>query len=276
MPIHNNKIAIIGAGWLGQPLALSLQQQQYDVTVSCTQAAKAQQLSSLGIHAVNAILTDKAEGDWQTLLQGKEVAICLLPPNHGNHGNSSYALQVSLLLQQLTHYNVNKLVFVSSTSVYRKDNALITEESVLNPTASVYEAEQVVLAAAQINTTVVRFAGLISQDRNPTRTLSRRSSDGHCYNAAQTPVNLIHQQDCIAVIEQILAQDCWGEVFNACCDEHASRQAFYQQSAAILAIPTPMFNDADSKPHCLISNAKLKQRLAYEFSHNCIEQLTEK
>ena len=131
MPSNKHKIAIIGTGWLGQPLALSLQQQQYHVTASCTQLEKAQRLQPLGINAVQATLGQQAQGDWQTLLQDADIAICLLPPNHGNHGDSSYELQIQLLIQQLAQYQVNKLIFISSTSVYRKDNGLIDENAAL-------------------------------------------------------------------------------------------------------------------------------------------------
>lgn len=271
----NHNIAIIGAGWLGQPLASHFSNQGYNVTASSTKIDKSQQLQAQGIHSVVASLAQQAEGDWQSLLSGKDAAICLLPPNHGNHTNTvGYEQQINLLVEQLKKFAVRKLIFISSTSVYQKTDNLLNEDSPLNPSASVYAAEQIALTANNIETTVIRFSGLINADRNPTRTLSRRSSEGHVYNAALTPVNLIHQRDCIAIIEQVLLQDCWGQVFNACSDVHLSRQEFYQRSAAILTIPMPQFSELDSQANCIISNTKLKHELGYTFQYNDIEQLT--
>lgn len=265
------RIAIIGGGWLGKPLALILQR-HYQVTVSCSRKESTLALQQQGLDAIQATLSTEAEGDWTQLLDQCETAVCLLPPNRGNHGQAGFDKQVTVLLEQLEQANVQNLLLVSATSIYRKSDKEITEESPLNPESSMYRAEQLVTNAT-INTTIVRFAGLISDARNPTRILSAKCQAGHIYNAGKTPVNLIHQQDCINIIQQIVKSACWNEVFNACSDVHLSREVFYQRSAAFLQLPAPQFNDKDSLPACQISNRKLKDKLNYEFVRNSLQQL---
>jgi hypothetical protein len=34
------------------------------------------------------------------------------------------------------------------------------------------------------------------------------------------PVNLIHRDDCIGIINAIIEQNVWAEVFNGCADTH--------------------------------------------------------
>ncbi len=267
-------IAIIGAGWLGKPLALQLLAQHYPLTVSCSRVEKRDSLRDDGIPAVQATLAEQPQGDWHTLLGDKDIAICLLPPSCGNHVDTEFSQQVKLLLNLLELYQVPKLLFISSTGIYQKTNQALAENAPLNPNSSVYQAEQVIAANQAITSTVVRFSGLISHDRNPTRTLSKKSSQGHIFAAGLSPVNLIHRNDCIGIIAQIIAQECWGEVFNACCDCHPSRQQFYQLNAQQLGITEPQFSPDNSQPACIIDNAKLIQRLNYHFRHNSITDLT--
>lgn len=262
------RIAIIGAGWLGKPLARELLAQHYPVTVSCSHKEKSDSLTAQGVPAVAATLSDSPRGDWQSLLSNKDIAICLLPAGHGNHADTPLAAQIQQLLQLLKQYNVNKLIFISSTSIYQKIDSALTETSALNPNSVLYAAESFIQQQTDIESTIIRFAGLINADRNPTRSLSRKSVGGHIFDAGTSPVNLIHQHDAVGVIEAVIKQQCWGEIFNASCDQHISRQAFYQQSARQLGITIPSFSDDNSKPNCIIANDKLKQLLNYQFKHN--------
>ena len=261
------KIAIIGAGWLGKPLARQLLSQDYSLTVSCSHTEKAVSLVAQGIPAVSATLSDEPQGDWASLLSNKDIAICLLPASRGNHASAPLMVQIEQLLALLKKYQVSKLIFISSTSIYHKTDQALTETSPLNSSSTVYAAEQLIQQQQDIDCTIIRFAGLISADRNPTRSLSKKSNDGHIFDAGESPVNLIHQHDAVGVIEQVIKQQCWGEIFNACCDHHSSRQDFYQQAAKQLGITMPSFTAENSKPHCIIANEKLKQRLNYQFSH---------
>ena len=272
--VQKPKLAIIGGGWLGKPLALHLQGQQYPLTVSCSRAQSAAQLSQLGLDAVAATLSTQAQGDWQQLLQDKDIAICLLPPRRGNHSDSSLTQQLTVLLAQLNRYQVTKLILISSTGIYQKNNQPLTESSPLDPHSSMWPVEQLLRSQADIEYTILRCAGLISQDRNPTTSLARKAAQGYIFSAGKSPINLLHRDDAIAIIEQVIRQQCWGETLNACADCHPSRSEFYQYQAQQLGLLVPQFTTEASQPQCYVDNSHLKQCLNYRFQRNCASELT--
>ncbi len=271
--MDKKNIAIIGAGWLGAPLAKHLLNHGYQVTASRSSATGAQALRESAIPAVAAKLDEPPTGDWPELLKGKDVAICLLPPNRGNVAGSSYPEQIQRLLALLKQYQIRQFILISSTGVYQKANTPLTEMSPLNPQSVLHQAEQRVLAELGLSSTIIRFAGLIDSSRSPVRSLSKKAENGHVFDAGDTPINLIHRQDCIEIITQIIEQNCWGEILNACADCHPSRRTFYQQSADALGITVPSFRTENSRPKRVVSNDKLKDLLNYEFSKNTVTDL---
>jgi len=80
-------------------------------------------------------------------------------------------------------------------------------------------------------------------------------------------VNLIHLDDCINILDRIVANDLWGEVFNACADTHPSKREFYSHAARVMGAPLPDFEDSDERSFKIIDNRKLKRVLDYEFLH---------
>jgi nucleoside-diphosphate-sugar epimerase len=63
------------------------------------------------------------------------------------------------------------VIFISSTSVYGDSNDQITEETPLNPDSEggkqLAIVEDVLHSNSRFKTTVLRFGGLIGEDRNP-------------------------------------------------------------------------------------------------------------
>jgi nucleoside-diphosphate-sugar epimerase len=68
------------------------------------------------------------------------------------------------------------VIFISSTSVYG-DNDQITEETPLNPDSEGKQlaiVEDVLHSNSRFKTTVLRFGGLIGEDRNPIKFIRSR------------------------------------------------------------------------------------------------------
>jgi nucleoside-diphosphate-sugar epimerase len=80
-------------------------------------------------------------------------------------------------------------------------------------------------------------------------------------------VNLIHRDDCIQIISQIIEQEAWGEIFNCCADTHPTKREFYTQAAESIGKPAPEFSNSDNKSFKIISNQKVKSFLDYQFLH---------
>ncbi len=170
----------------------------------------------------------------------------------------------SNLIEEIDKSEIEKVLFVSSTSVYEDVNKTISEsdgeESELSPLLTI---ENLFRNNGQIKTTIVRFGGLIGYNRNPGMFFSK----GRPVHNPDSNVNLIHRDDCIGIISRIVEQEVWGEVFNCCADTHPTKREFYAQAAESIGVSPPEFVNSDDKSFKIISNQKVKQVLNYEFLH---------
>jgi len=168
------------------------------------------------------------------------------------------------LTKEIEKSEIEKVLFVSSTSVYENNNKIISEsdgeESTLSPLLSI---ENFFRNCGNINTTIVRFGGLIGYSRNPGKFFTK----GRLVQHPDSEVNLIHRDDCIKIISQIVEQEVWGEVFNCCADTHPTKREFYTQAAKSIGGLPPEFTNSDTKSFKIISNQKVKHSLNYKFLH---------
>ena len=85
--------------------------------------------------------------------------------------------------------------------------------------------------------------------------------------SGNAPVNLIHRDDCIQIIIEIIQQGVWGQILNGCCDKHPLRKEYYTRQAKIIGVDPPTFDDLDTPNFKIISNKKLKKILNYRFKY---------
>lgn len=267
------QISILGCGWLGLPLAKSLIKDGFSVNGSTTSLEKMDVLKDAGISAFQInVLEDAIEGKIASFLENSSVLIIDIPPKlRGNSNDTSTALsktfvaKIQTLISYIEQSTVKKILFVSSTSVYADDNSEVTENSQPQPETEsgkqLLEAEFQLLNNTNFQTTVVRFGGLIGDDRHPIRFLSGKKN----IENPNAPINLIHQSDCIGIIQTIIENDVWNEVFNAVSPHHPSRKEYYTQKALKLNLPLPEFDESKPSIGKLISSEKILQQLNYTF-----------
>lgn len=155
-------------------------------------------------------------------------------------------------------------MFISSSSVYQNLNREVSEdEASENLDHPLYQIETLFRKSPNFQTTIIRFSGLVGPERHP----GRFFRNGKIVQQPDAPVNLIHIDDCIGLIDSVLTQSAWGEVFNGCSDTHPSKREFYTQAAASIDQPAPLFSDAQTSAFKIVSNKKIKQKLGYEFKH---------
>lgn len=265
MDQHLKKISILSCGWLGKPLALQLQSKGYSVKGARTSAAGVSELKAAGIDGYVVILSetmvDAPEAFWDA-----DILVINVPPRK-ERGTEPHVLEMAVLRSKLETTGIKKVIFVSSTSVYADINNLITETNMVMPETpngiALREVEQLLLQSPAFQTTVLRFGGLIGYDRVPTEeTLKtgRRMND--------VPMNVIHRDDCIGVINSVIEKEAWGEIFNACASVHPIRYHYYRAAAEALKLDMPKKLQPLELPYKIVSSAKLKQRLGYEFIYD--------
>jgi len=228
------QISILGCGWLGLPLAKSLLKKGFSVQGSTTSVEKISVLKKVGIVpyivTLSAVeVSEEAANSIEKFLKNSEILIIDIPPKLRGNSSENFVGKIQNLIPFIENSSVKKVLFVSSTSVYSDDNPIITEESVPNPDSEsgrqLLEAESILLNNKNFQTTIVRFGGLIGEDRHPIHFLAGRKNLENPY----APINLIHQEDCIGIIETILRQaqnDSLesNEIFNAVAPFHPTRK----------------------------------------------------
>lgn len=262
-------VSVMGCGWLGLPLAQRLVKSGYQVNGSTTSETKLDILQQAGItpfllNLADSAIDTAALGDF---LQA-DVLVLNIPPKLRADGGESYMQQMLLLLKALRNSPVNRVLFVSSTSVYMDLNRVVTEEDTAftddNDSNNVLLwAERLFQNNEEWVCTTVRFGGLVGGNRQPGRFMAGK----HDLPNGDAPVNLIHLDDCVNILHRIIEQEKWGQVYNACADEHPSRRDFYVAAAQALNLATPTFADMEETHIKLISSQKLKNELAYVFTH---------
>ena len=142
-------------------------------------------------------------------------------------------------------------------------NTVIEESTAVAKDKPLVQIENLFRENEQFTSTILRFAGLIGGRRHP----GRFFSSGKTIKDPDAFVNLIHRDDCIAIITKLLEKKIWGEVFNGCADSHPKKRDYYPNAARAMGAKPPSFDAPDSISYKIISNHKIKQRLNYTFLH---------
>jgi nucleoside-diphosphate-sugar epimerase len=267
------QISILGCGWLGLPLAKSLIAKRRSVNGSTTSENKLQILKDAGINPyLVALESDSISDSIIQFLANSGILIIDIPPKlRGTNSDTSdsqrkiFVEKINTLIPFIERSTVKKVLFVSSTSVYGDENDFITEETIPNPETE--SGKQLLLAEALLQknknfeTTILRFGGLIGENRHPVKFLAAKEN----LENPDSPVNLIHQNDCINIIEEIIYQSKWNEVFNAVAPFHPTREKYYTQKANEHGLVLPKFSSEKSNIKKIISSEKVENSLNYLF-----------
>lgn len=261
-------ISILGCGWLGFPLAKSLLQKGFLVKGSTTTLEKISVLENAGITAFQIALSEEEiVCEMDAFLSNSQILIIDIPPKLRGNSNENFVAKIQNLIPFIEKSSVEKVIFVSSTSVYSDAISidLITEKTIPNPDTEsgkqLLEAEKILQNNSNFKTTIVRFGGLIGEDRHPIKFLAGREN----LENPDGPINLIHQLDCIGILEGILEKNCFGEIFNAVAPFHPSRKVYYSKKAQELNLPLPKFDESKPSVGKTISSEKVSTVLGYEF-----------
>jgi nucleoside-diphosphate-sugar epimerase len=263
-------VSILGCGWLGFPLAKVLVNEGYQVRGSTTNPEKLPVLKQEGIEPFLVNLNPTLVEPPGPLFFRSEIMVINIPP--GRQREDVQSFYTTLVREVLSQKPRKKILFVSSTSVYPDCNRVVNEsdspgqntsdKSVKATGKALLMAEDLVRSYSSL-ATIVRFCGLMGPDRHPGRFLAGRQLN----SSGQSPVNFIHLDDCIAILQQIVRQEKWGEVYNACADDHPQKKNFYVQATNKLGLEPPQFSESASPSFKEVNSSKLKQQLGYQFKY---------
>ncbi|MEP4890373.1 MAG: NAD-dependent epimerase/dehydratase family protein [Aliiglaciecola sp.] len=257
------KIAIIGAGWLGLPLAQALTKSGHTIVATKRSGTEVNKLQEIGISAIQYELGDNLDTQQLTHLFNAQTLILNIPPGRKSPSLDTFSQNMRALLSTAKYKGIQNVLFISTTAVYGNTEGTIYEYTPVAPQTQSgkihVEIENCVRSLFQQNACILRLGGLVSPDRHPARSLSARK---HIENGQQR-VNLVHREDVIRAIEKIINSNKFGQTYHLCSLEHPTRQQYYTDAATAMKLAPPEFVEDLSLPSGKCINS--------EFTLNALE-----
>lgn len=253
-------ISILGCGWLGLPLAESLVKKGYSVKGSTTTKSKLELLKSKGVEPYLIDSKDLNNDSYSEFLKSDLLIVSTTPQSR---------VIFRTLAEDVAASPIKQLIFVGSTAVYPSVNDIVNEEEaeyIKSPHSGrvMKSLEDVFVNQAAFETTVLRFGGLFGPGRVPGKFMA--GFEG--LSGGDNPVNMIHLDDCVGVINAVIEKNAWGEVFNACAPVHPTRKEFYITAAQKAGVEPPKFNAVNQDKNArykIVDSTKLIKKLEYKF-----------
>lgn len=253
-----NTVSIIGLGWIGTPTA-HLLNDSFQVIGSTTSSEKQAKLSSEGLKAVRFSLNPHPEGEGFNALFQSEILIVNIPPRSRTGDGAFHLEQIKYLKSLLDNSPIKKVLFVSSTGVYPNENIdgkyaedfSVTLANTGHET--IFRAEEMLHKDRNYDLTIVRFGGLLGEDRIPLRYFTGKENV-----AGHTRVNFIHRQDAARMLAWIVEKGLWNQNFNGVAPEHPLRREIYEKLSREtgMAHPASYQNEPEGNDR-LISSEKI-------------------
>ncbi|WP_026951986.1 Rossmann-fold NAD(P)-binding domain-containing protein [Algoriphagus mannitolivorans] len=261
-------ISIIGLGWIGQPLGILLQEKGFQVLGSTTSAEKQFKLNQKGLEALRFSLNPHPEGVGFNKLFQSEILVVNIPPRTRSGNGLFHREQLKYLRALIDQSSIQKVVFVSSTGIYPE---MVSEEEygedfpiTLENTGNdiLLKAEKMMDAERKFDLTVIRFGGLMGEERIPGKYFSGKENV-----AGHTRVNFIHQNDAVRIIAWIIEKGLWNQTFNGVAPIHPLRREIYEKNASELGIAPPASyqNEPEGKDRLIDSSKILSTGFEFEY-----------
>ncbi len=239
------KIAVLGCGWLGLPLAKRLVDKGCTVVGSKRTKQDVDELNQHGICGLQYSLGDDLTQDSLAKVFSCDVLVLNIPVGRKSQAPEAYVEHMAALLKQAKKSEIQSVIFISTTSVYGEETRVVTEASEVNPitqSAKInHQIEGLVRAQFADKATIIRLAGLVGGQRHPGKFLAGKSGLANPHQV----VNLVHLHDVLNAIESVIQQKAWGHTLLLSAAQHPSRQDYYVWAATQLGLAPPVFEQAD-------------------------------
>ncbi|OAT26983.1 nucleoside-diphosphate-sugar epimerase [Buttiauxella ferragutiae ATCC 51602] len=264
------KVAIVGLGWLGMPLAMSLSARGWQVTGSKTTLDGVEAARMSGIDSYQLQLTPEliCESDDLDALLDVDALVITLPARRTGEGDDFYLQAVQEIIDSALAHDIPRIIFTSSTSVYGEREGTVKETSPLEPvTASgrvLKELETWLHDLPGTSVDILRLAGLVGPERHPGRFLAGKTDVA---NGAHG-VNLVHLEDVISAITLLLQAPKGGHIYNLCAPDHPTRAEFYSLMARQMNLDAPQFRtEVQNGRGKLVDGNRICNELGFEYQY---------
>ena len=262
---QKSKIGIIGCGWLGLPLAELLLKKNYLVKGSTTSKEKLQKLENYKIDSYLLEINDRGiKGKIGSFLDELDVLIINIPPKSKVFPNNKYSKKIKSLAKEIKKKSLDKIIFISSSSVYGSNQGKIDYNTKPLPDSKngleILESEKIITKNKKC--TVIRFGGLIGKNRHPVYSLIKKSK----ISDPNAPINLIHLEDCIQIIYSVIKNEKWGETYLGVSPYHPKKIDYYNDKCKSLGLKEIHFSN-DNTTNKEVTDSKIQTELNHSFIH---------
>lgn len=249
-----NRVTITGCGWLGLPLGKFLISKGYLVKGTTTTSDKKQLLESQGIEVYKLDIKNPDDEIIKNLAIS-DVLIINIPPFN----------DFTKYLREFLKYfnNKTRIIFISSTSVYNGYSGLVDETFKLvsnEGNGKILADTEKYLTDEFENSVILRCGGLVGPDRYPGRFFAGKIN----IPGGNEHINLVHLEDCINVINEVIKQPEIKGIYNLCSPDHPLKKEFYTKAAEVAGMNLPQFYDSISNDK-IVDVKKLVNDLNYKF-----------
>jgi len=247
---QKKNIGIIGYGWLGSRMGEKWRAKN-ELYTTTTSAGKLSSLQEQGLNPTlvdfNVSPADSENSLWEAV-SGLDVLIVTAPVSTRRDKVEQHIRNRIRHLAAFIGPFTGQMFFMDSTSVYPDAQQEFYEDDL--PVEEVLSEKLLKALYPQIN--ILRLGGLMGDDRQ----LSK-------YNVSNldAPVNHVHFQDVISIIEKMMEKGLAGKLYNIVAPEHPSK------SKVIDAQKKSSTANVQQTGGRIISSEKLQKELGYTFHY---------
>ena len=242
---------ILGYGWLGAKLAQNLKR-DYNIKVSVRNEDKLLDFKNLGYSSF--ILNEYDFSCLDELLDTNYLFINYPPSKFDDYLGFLEKIYSCKKIK-----NIEKIIFISSTSIYPNFEATYDENCFIeNPSNKlVFDAEELVLNKTNI---ILRASALFGEDRIAGRRLANKKVD-----FPKTKINFVHRNDVISATVFAIKNDLNG-IFNLASKQHPTKEELYSFNAQKYGFEKPIFSDDKNSIERIIDGSKI-EKFGFEYKY---------
>lgn len=274
LPEHVLPVAVVGAGFLGRPLACALPR---PVLATTRRGTWPDEPVPEGIDLRPLDVLGADEPAIARALAGARALVVCYAPGRDQDRRDLYIAGTRRLLAAAAALPLARLVYTSSTSALPDRDAVLADDCPDwpdEPRGRVQrEAEALVIDACTARAlpwTILRLGGLYGPGRELFR-IYRNSPDAVLPGDGMQPTNLIHRDDAVqAVLAALALPPTVSAVVNVVDDDHAPRREIFARLAAQRGLAPPRWELEPASPTAIgkrVDNARLKSLLGVVLQH---------
>ena len=203
-----------------------------------------------------------------------DALIITLPPSR--FSSQQYCEHLAFLANQAKKQGVQHVLFTSSTSVFPNISGQFAENSQLSAETemgkTLIQAEQCLFQSEISHCDILRLAGLIGKQRHPVKFLAGKRN----LKQGNSPVNLVHLEDCIQAITALLMNPNGLRTYHLCAPIHPTRAEYYTKAAVFYDLSIPQFDCSDSDLKRIIMADKICRDLGFAYRYPNPDDMLEK